>query len=273
MRLPEGDPHGTRLHPATQLILLGCGLLLVYGVPSPVVPAAILFSAAAGAALSVRIRFTTWLLTLVVLAGPMLIMVGIIQGLFYPGEAVTILWEWGPAALTVEGSAVAVQLWLRVAAMIAVVALFALGSDAARVFDGMIALRLPLTLAYICSAAMSLLPLFRDQISAALQAKAARGWHTERLRTRLRLLPAVLGALVTTSLIQLDQRHDALMQRGFGQTQRPAPARPYHDGRPQRALRWAAPPLTLALVAAGLVGGLPLPLMSELLAAFGVTDA
>lgn len=253
------------LHPATELVLLLCGLLLVYGIPSPLVPAAVLLCATAGAAVSARVSFGRWLLALVVLAGPMLVMVTIIQGLFYPGEEVTVLWDAGPAAVTVEGLAVALQLWLRVAAMIAVCALFAFSSDSARVFDGMLRLRLPLNLAYVCSAAMSLIPLLRRRTAEALSARSARGWDTGRLGTRLRLMPGILAGLFTSSLVQLDQRHDTLTQRGFGRSPTTAPLQDHPDGGAQRLLRWGAPALAVALVAASLAGLLPLPSASDLL--------
>lgn len=266
-----GTAVSPRLHPATQLVLLLCGLLLVYGVSSPVVPAAVLLGAAIGAAVSGGLSFRTWALSWVVLAGPMLVMVGIIQGLFYPGQDVQVLWEAGPAAITVEGLAVAFQLWLRVAAMIAVVALFAFGSDSTRVFDGMIALRLPLSLAYICATAMTLVPLFGTRITESLDARAARGWDTEKFLVRVRLMPGIVASLVTTALIQLDQRHDALTQRGFGAVSRPAPAREYPSGAAQRVLQVGAPILTVALVTASLLDLLPLPRMSDLLAMVGAS--
>lgn len=260
------------LHPATELILLMSGLLLVYGIPSPAVPAAVLLCAAAGALASPRTGFGRWLLTLAMLAGPMLVMVTVIQGLFYPGEDVTVLWEAGPAAVTVEGLAVALQLWMRVAAMIGVCALFAFSSDAARVFDGMIRLRLPLSIAYVCSAAMSLMPLLRRRTAEALSARAARGWDVGRVRTRLRLMPGILAGLFTSLLIQLDQRHDTLTQRGFGRSPRPAPLQEHPDGGLQRLLRRGAPLLAVLLVVASLVGLLPLPTASDLLDAAGLLD-
>lgn len=259
-----------RLHPATELVLLGCVLLLVYGVPSPLIPAAVLLSTVVGAAVSPRVRFRRWALTLVLLAGPMLVMVGIIQGLFYPGEQVQVLAEFGPAAVTVEGLALAIQLWLRVAAMVAVCALFAFGSDPSRAFDGLLTLRLPLSLAYVCAAAMSLIPLAQHRVRAALAARAARGWDTDRVAVRLRLLTGVLGGLLVTAITQLDQRHDALTQRGFGLAPRPTPARFYPAGAGQCALRWGAVVGSCLLVGASLAGLLPLPSATDLL---GVLDA
>lgn len=259
-----------RLHPATELVLLGCALLLVYGVPSPLAPVAVLLAATVGAAVSPRVRFRSWALTLVVLAGPMLVMVGVIQGLFYPGAQVEVLAELGPAAVTVEGLALALQLWLRVAAMVAVCALFAFGSDPARAFDGLLALRLPLSLAYVCAAAMSLVPLARHRVRSALAARSARGWDTDQLLVRLRLLTGVLTGLLVTAVTQLDQRHDALAQRGFGQAARPTPARFYPLGASQRGLRWGAVVGSSAVVAASLTGLLPLPSATDLLGVFDV---
>ncbi|WP_218221246.1 energy-coupling factor transporter transmembrane protein EcfT [Nesterenkonia sp. Act20] len=259
-----------RLHPATELVLLGCALLLVYGISSPLVPAAVLTCTVVGAAVSRRVRFRSWALTLLVLAGPMLVMVGIIQGLFYPGEQAQVLAEFGPAAVTAEGLALAVQLWLRVAAMVAVCALFAFGSDPSRAFDGLLTLRVPLALAYVCAAALSLIPLAQHQVRAALAARAARGWDTSRLLVRLRLLAGVLTGLLVTAITQLDQRHDALVQRGFGETSQPTPAQFYPQGTTQRALRWGAVLFSVSLVCASLAGLLPLPAATDLM---GLSDA
>lgn len=257
------EPGG--LHPATELVLLGCGLVLIYGVGSPLVPAAILLCVAVAAAWSRRIQFNRWLMTLIALAGPMLVMVGIIQGLFYPGRDAEILWQAGPAAVTVEGLSVALQLWLRVAAMIAVCALFAFGSDAARMFDGLIRLHAPVSLAYVCAAAMSLVPVLQNQTRQTVDARAARGWNTSRWRTRVALTPRIAAGLVTSSLIQFDQRHQTLIQRGFDIRRRPSPLQDHDDGSGQRTLRRAAPLCVLALVVASLSGVLALPTASELL--------
>ncbi|KTR83414.1 energy-coupling factor transporter transmembrane component T family protein [Leucobacter chromiiresistens] len=262
---PRPRPAAAALHPATELVLLVCALVLTYGIPSPLAPVALLVVAAGAAARSPRVRFGRWIATLAALAVPMLVMVGIVQGLFYPGDDVEVLWRWGAAAVTVEGLAVALQLWLRVAAMIAVCALFAFGSDSARTFDGMIRLRMPLGIAYVCPTALSLIPLLREQVSRALAARAARGWNTARLATRVRLMPGIIAGLLTASLVQLDQRHDTLEQRGFGRARRPAELQDHPDGAAQRALRWAAPLASALLVASALTGVLHLPTASELL--------
>lgn len=266
-RRPDRDAD-SNLHPATEFVLLFCALVLIYGISSPVVPLIVLLASAVGAVRSPT-GFRRWAATWAVLSVPMLVMVGIVQGLFYPDASATVLHRWGPAAVTVEGLAIAVQLWLRVAAMIAACALFALGTDSARAFDGMRRLRVPLGIAYVCATAMSLAPLVRDRTRHALEARAARGWETNRLRIRVALMPGIIGGLLTTALVQLDQRHDTLTQRGFGATARPAPLQDRADPMGQRALRWAAPVCTVALVAASLSGVLTLPSASEVIAMWG----
>lgn len=253
--------------PQCQLVVLVSALLVVFGVPSPVIPGFIFVAAAVVALLSPQVRASRWLLTVLLLAGPMLVIVFLIQGLFYPGEEITVLAEFGPATVTEEGLLVASQLWLRVAAMIAVCAVFALGSDASRVFDGLIALRAPLSLAYVVSSALGLIPLLRHQLTAAMTARAARGWDTSRLRVQLRLLPRVVAGLLTATLAQLDQRHDALAQRGFGVTPRPAPARTYRDDVATRLVLVITPVAAIGLVLLSMLGMVSLPSAREILEA------
>lgn len=267
MRVSAGtrDESTTGWHPATLIVVLGCCLLLVFGIPSPTVPLAIGLGAMAAALISREVSFRSWLLSVAVLCLPMLLVVGIVQGLFYPGAEVRVLWELGPARLTVEGLAIAIQLWLRVAAMVALCALFALGADSARLFDGLTALRLPPSIAYVCATALGLVPLIRTRTRRVLEARACRGWDTSRWSVRLRLLPGIVTGLFTAVLIEVEQRHDVLLQRGFGTTKRPGPLQDHQDGPGQKVLRRGAPVLTMVLLVCSVAGVLPLPTASQIL--------
>lgn len=264
--MPQADaPSSSRLHPATELLLLASALLVIFGVPSPLVPMTIIVLTLIGVVLSARARVSHWLLAQLILNGPTLLAILLVQAFYAPAREGTVLFELGPAAVAVEGLAIALQLWLRVTALVGVCALFAFGTDSARSFDGMIALRAPLSLAYIVSASLTLVPLTRSRIGEAIDARAARGWDTTALLTRLRLIPGILTGLVITAIAQLDQRHDALVQRGFGKTSRPALARCYPDGRLQRLLRWVVPAASITLVVASVAGWAGLPQMTDLL--------
>lgn len=184
------ETESRRWHPATEIIVLGCALVLVFGIPSPVVPLLVLAGSTIAAVASPSVKVATWAATVAVLCVPMLIVVGLVQGLFYPGDEVRVLWRAGPVRLSIEGLAIAVQLWLRVTALVALCAVIGLGSDAARFFDGLITLRLPASIAYVCASSLSLIPLVRARVREDLEARAARGWATDRWSVRLRLLPA-----------------------------------------------------------------------------------
>ena len=121
-----------RLHPATELVILACSLLLVFGIPSPIVPAIILACSLVTVMASPVVRLRTWAMTVGLLCLPTLVVLIIVQGLFYPGTEVHVLWQAGPARLSVEGLSIAVQIWLRVSSLIGLCALFGLGTDSAR---------------------------------------------------------------------------------------------------------------------------------------------
>lgn len=257
-----------RWHPATEIIVLVCSLLLVFGIPSPVVPIAIIVATLIAAVASPTVRLLTWAIGVGVLCLPTLIVLSIVQGLFYPGAEVTVLWEYGPAHLTVEGLAIAVQIWLRVSALVSLCALFGLGADSARLFDGLRALRLPSSVAYICASAIGLIPLIRTRIQQIIEARASRGWDVSNWMVRTRLLPNIVTGLFTAVLIEVEQRHDVLEQRGLGDSTRVTSLQDHHDGPSQWFLRRGVPILTCVLVVCSVAGVLPLPTADQLIWGF-----
>lgn len=248
-----------RWHPATGIVVLLCALLLVFGIPSPLVPLTIIVATIVAAIASAAMRFSGWIVTVGLLCVPTLLVVTTVQGLFYPGAEAHVLWELGPAHLTVEGLSIAVQIWLRVTALVALCAFFGLGADSARMFDGLRTLRLPVTVAYVCASAIGLIPLIGTRTSQVIEAKAARGWAVDRWSVRIRLLPAIVTGLFTSVLIEVDQRHEVLIQRGLGVDGRVVPLQDHDDGAGQKILRRGVPALTIVLIAASVAGLLPLP--------------
>ncbi|MCD1284511.1 MULTISPECIES: energy-coupling factor transporter transmembrane component T [unclassified Brevibacterium] len=248
-----------RWHPATEIIILVCALLLVFGVPSPLVPLVIIALALGAAVVSPAVRFSSWMIGVGVLCLPTLIVVGVVQGLFYPGAEAHVLWELGPARLTVEGLSIAVQIWLRVSALVSLCALFGLGADSARMFDGLRALRMPVSVAYVCASAIGLIPLLRTRTRQAIESRAARGWPVDRWSVRIRLLPAIVAGLFTSVLIEVEQRHEVLQQRGLEDSGPRVSLQDHNDDGVQKIIRRGAPVLTLLLIAASVAGVLPLP--------------
>ncbi|WP_169251995.1 energy-coupling factor transporter transmembrane component T [Brevibacterium sp. 'Marine'] len=256
---------GRRLHPATEIVILFSSLLLVFGVPSPVAPMAVIVATVLTVVVSPALRLRSWALGVAVLCLPTLFVLVIVQGFFYPGAEVHVLWEAGPAHLSVEGLSIAIQIWLRVAALIGLCALFGLGTDSARLFDGLRMLRLPDSIAYVCASAIGLIPLIGARTRHVIEARKARGWATQHWRVRMRLLPGIVTGLFTSVLIEVEQRHEVLEQSGLGANSRRVELHDYHTGRGQGLLRLTIAVLAVGLVAASVAGVLPLPDSSQLI--------
>jgi energy-coupling factor transport system permease protein len=264
---PEDDiiRPARRLHPATELVILLCGLLLVFGVPSPIVPTLIIVGTIGTALSSSKMSLRSWSLTVGLLCLPTLLVLVVVQGLFYPGTEVHVLWQAGPAHLSVEGLSIAVQIWLRVAALIGLCALFGLGSDSARLFDGLRRLRLPAGLAYVCASAIGLIPLIGARTRHIIDARKARGWAADSWTVRIRLLPGIVVGLVTAVLLTVEQRHEVLEQSGLDTSPTTVALQDHRDGPGQSLLRILTPLATLGLIIASVAGLLPLPGASQLI--------
>ncbi|MBE8146165.1 energy-coupling factor transporter transmembrane protein EcfT [Brevibacterium casei] len=254
-----------RLHPATEIIVLGCALVLVFGIPSPVIPLIVLVGSAVAAVASPTVKVTTWAATVAALCVPMLIVVGLVQGLFYPGAEVHVLWQAGPVRLSVEGLAIAVQLWSRVTALVALCAVIGLGGDAARLFDGLIALGLPASIAYVCASSLNLIPLVRGRVRTVLDARAPAAGLSTAGPCASAWPPGIVTGLFTSLLVTVDQRHEVLDQRGFAASDHSVSLQDHSDSHWQRLLRRGGPVLTLILIVLSVIGLLPLPGAEEML--------
>ena len=254
-----------RLHPATELIILACSLLLVFGIPTPIVPVIILTGTVVTAVNSPFVRLRSWAMTVGLLCLPTLVVLIVVQGLFYPGADVHVLWQAGPARLSVEGLSIAVQIWLRVSALIGLCALFGLGADSARLFDGLRRLRLPSAVAYMCASAIGLIPMIGARTRHIIEARRARGWATDSWRVRIRLLPGIVAGLVTAILLTVDQRHDVLESSGLDSDATATELQDHTDGTGQSLLRILTPLVTIGLIVASVTGVLPLPGAAQLI--------
>ncbi|SDS85559.1 Cobalt transport protein [Brevibacterium siliguriense] len=255
----EGPRPKRRLHPATELVILACGLLLVFGIPSLIVPVIILTGTIITVTVSSMVRLRTWAMAVGLLCLPTLVVLIVVQGLFYPGTEVHVLWQAGPARLSAEGLSIAVLIWLRVSSLIGLGALFGLGADSARLFDGLRRLRLPSAVAYVCASAIGLIPLIGARTRYIIEARQARGWATDSWHVRIRLLPGIVVGLVTAILLTVDQRHEVLETSGLDSNATVVELQDHTDGTGQSLLRILTPLAALGLVVASVMGVLPLP--------------
>ncbi|WP_058234421.1 energy-coupling factor transporter transmembrane component T family protein [Devriesea agamarum] len=154
--------------------------------------------------------------TLVILTGPVMVMLTLIQGFTYP-EARTVLAHLGPIRLNVEGLLLAAGLSSRLATASACLILAGLCTRPADLFAGMRSIGFPPRFALLTATTMGLIPQYRERLTAIRQARIARGLLPPgkvRLIGRLRSLPSLAAPLLVGAVLDLDQRVDALIARG-----------------------------------------------------------
>jgi len=223
------------LNPLTKLVLVGfcliCGLSLPGWLSGYVLLAGVLIP------LSVWGRVgRAFVSRTVKVVLPFAISVVLIQGLLWKdGTPIAAI---GPISFKLEGVRFAVA---AVGRMLSVFGSFLLLSLSTRPDRLMIALAqrgLSASVSYIVLTTLQIVPRFQAKARQILDAQRARGLETEgNILTRLRTLPALLGPLILSSLIEIEDRAIALEARAF---KRPGPKtslQVLHDSGLQRTMR------------------------------------
>jgi len=237
-----------RLHPLTKLTatgtLVAAALLLPGAWPNYAVAGLLLLPLA----LSGRVA-REWLRGVWPVVLPFAVSVFLIQGLLWPGG--TPLLHLGPVSVKREGLLFAVacvgRIWLLVGAFI----LFALTTRADRLMIGLTQRGVSPSLAYLVVATVQIIPRFRARAAAILDAQRARGLETEGgLRQRLRALLPLIGPLVLSSLVDVEERALAIEARAFTVRGPKTSLAEVVEAAWEPAARWAMMALAAGLVAA-----------------------
>lgn len=170
-----------------------------------------------------------------------------LHGLFFP-EGRTVLAVWGPARVTAEGLAFALESGTRTGACVMVLLLFSFTVGAPDLVAALAARGLPPQLGFVLASALTLLPAMAarlEHIRAAQEARGLvlRGGVLARLAgVRLQMVPLVLGLIEDSG-----SRAQALEARGFGA---PGPRTSYREvADPPVERRFRAALLLLATAA------------------------
>lgn len=235
------------LHPLTSLTAACCTAAVTTAAGSwplsvAVSAAAAVLALRAGAALRVLTAAAAVLLPI----GLSLLM---LHGLFFP-EGRTVLAAWGPARVTAEGLAFAVEAGTRTGACVLVLLLFSFTVSAPDLVAALAARGLPPQFSFVLASALTLLPAVAGRLGAIRAAQESRGLvlgggALARLAAvRVQMVPLVLSLLEESG-----HRAQALEARGFG---RPGPRTSYRevaDPPAQRRLRAVLLVLAAAAVA------------------------
>lgn len=243
-----------RLNPVTKLVALLCLLVVVFAIAQWWVGVGVLLLVIVPAAVAsgcggVLAGFALRLLL------PVLAMLVLVQGLTYPGGQ-TVLWEWGPLALTTEGLLFAATIGARLACLVCASVLLVLTTHPGELMSALTEKGLSPKFSYIISSTLQLIPSFRDRADSILLAQQARGLAVPRnpLR-RLGVLMPLLGPLVLGMFTDVEERSTAMEARGFGSTARRTSLVPVPDTTAQRVARWVMPALAAVAIVAPFVWG------------------
>jgi len=167
---------------------------------------------------------------------PFVASISILQALFivHPDARPLI----GPLSISDIGLAHAVSIGGRVAAIIAASLVFVASTHPSRLLRAFDAAGWPPALAYLFASPLLMIETFGNRARAIRDAQATRGLRLKgRFLARFKSLPALVAPLVTTALIEADERAHVLAGRGFRAHGRRATLEPVAEASFERPLR------------------------------------
>lgn len=188
---------------------------------------------------------------------PLCLSLLVLHGLFFP-EGHTVLAQWGPARVTTEGLAFALELGTRTTACVLVFLLFSFTVSIPDLLSALAARRIPPQFGFVLASTLTLLPAVAGRLDRIRQAQETRGMVLRAgMLPRLGALRLQMVPLVLALIDDAGSRAQALEARGFGN---PGPRTSYRevaDPTSQRRFRAAALVLAAAAVAARMVASWP----------------
>lgn len=168
---------------------------------------------------------------------PFALSLAVIQGLFAPGT--TVLLHLGPFALTLEGLGMGAFFTGRLLLGLGAATLLMLTTRPDTLLLDLTRRGLPPQIAYIVVTALQIIPGFQARAQSILDAQRARGLETEgSVLTRARALLPLIGPLLLSSLMELEERAIALEARGFNRRGPRTSWLTIADPPAERGLRW-----------------------------------
>ncbi|MFC9354699.1 energy-coupling factor transporter transmembrane component T family protein [Arthrobacter sp. NPDC057013] len=235
-----------RLNPMTTLTAAVAVLVITtaadsWAVSLTVAAGAVLLSAVAGTVRRV-------LLAGAAIIVPFWLSLLVIHGLFFP-EGRTVLASWGPARVTAEGLAFAVEMGLRTAALVLVLMVFSFSVRVPQLVAALSARRVPPQVGYVLASTLLLAPLVAARLDKVRQAQESRGLVVGRgigsraAAIRLQMVPLVLGLVHDAGI-----RAQSLDARGFRSAGPRSSYTEVPDSAAQAVFRTVAVLLALAAV-------------------------
>ncbi len=234
------------LHPLSKLVLVGFFLVTAATAPNLSYLLTIyLLLQLPLAVISGLLR--PFLKACLVIITPFFISLAIIQGFFTPGQ--TVLLQLGRFAFTLEGLLAGGTAAARILIALGGALLLMLSTRPDHLILALTQRGLPNSMAYIVLTSIQIFPRFQDRARVIQEAQQARGLELKvNLVRRLQLLVPLIGPLVLSSIVDVEERAMALEARAFSRLGPRTSLLTLHDSFAQRALRTLLLLAMLALV-------------------------
>lgn len=242
-----------RLNPVTKLVAMLSIIVIVFAVQQwwmaalvvlvVVVPVAVA-SGCGGRLLSLSLKLLL----------PILVVLVLLQGLFFP-EGTTVLAEWGPARVTVEGLLFALTIGSRLTALVLCSLLLLLTTHPANLMTALTERGMSPKISYVLSSTLQIIPAFRTRADSILLAQQARGLRLtgNPFKKAAALLP-LISPLILGMFTDVEERSTAMEARAFGAVARPTSLEVVADSRAQQVARWMIAALALAAIVLSFTG-------------------
>jgi energy-coupling factor transport system permease protein len=178
---------------------------------------------------------------------PFVISLSVIQGFFTPGE--TPLFQIGSFVFTLEGWLAGLTVAARILLAVGGALVLMLATRPDMLMLALTQKGFPSNLAYVVLTSIQIFPRFQERAQVILEAQQARGLeiHTNIFR-RLRLLVPLVGPLVLSSIVDVEERAMALEARAFSRPGSKTSLLVLRDSGWQHLVRWALVIMMLGLV-------------------------
>lgn len=231
----QGNSGLHKLHPLTKLAF--SGLCFACAATLPSLPWLLAMFALVILPLAVWGRLTTaFLKACLLVVGPFLLSLAIIQGFFHGGE--TTLFQLGRFSYTLEGLMAGLLFAARLLVALGGTLLLMQSTDQAHLMQALTERGFPARIAYVVLTAIQIFPSFQDRAQVIMDAQQARGLELQTgTLNRARLLLPMVGPLILGSVMDVSERAMALEARGFSSPARKTSLHALADSRWQAALR------------------------------------
>jgi energy-coupling factor transport system permease protein len=236
------------LHPLTKVMLMLVAVIAGAALPTISAVLAVFLFLLVPLAIWGR-RLGAFLRTGLRVLTPFFISLVLIQGFFTPGP--TVLLHVGPFHYTLEGLLVALLFSARLLVGLGAATLLMMITRPDALMRALVERGLPNQIAYIVVTTLQIVPTFQARASAILDAQRSRGLETEGpLPVRLRAFAPLVGPLILSSLMEIEERAIALEARAFNRPGRRTSLVTLADSRLQALARWLMLLAGLALIVA-----------------------